>query len=261
MNFDFLFILTTLTLISGGISLVDLIFWKKKRAAAQDPKLVEYSHAFFPVFLLVLLIRSFIAEPFRVPTGSLEPTVMPGALLLVTQYNYGLRLPVWGTKIIPTGELKRGQIVVFHWPVDHSVDFVKRVIGLPGDHISYINKVLYVNGQVMPQQFVGYATDSDGTNSRRWPVKIMQENLDGVSHQIYVCANQNQCPVPAQNFDNLVVPAGEYFMMGDNRDNSDDSRSWGFVKDDLIVGRAVFIWFSWDSATSRVRWDQLGSIK
>jgi len=268
MSFDFPFILVCATVISGLIWLVDSLLWVKKRQAlatannqsASRPKVVEYARSFFPVLLIVLLIRSFVAQPFRVPTGSLEPTVQPVEFLLVNQFAYGLRLPVWHSKIVPISEPKRGDIVVFRWPVNPKIDFVKRVIGLPGDHISYVNKVLTINGKKASQKLVGYAVDSDG-GSRNWPVKVMQENLLGVIHKIYVCAKQAQCPTQqVHNFYNLVVPKGHYFMMGDNRDNSEDSRIWGFVSEKALIGKAFLIWLSWDTKTSSIRWQRIGTI-
>lgn len=258
MNFDFLLILTGLMLISGLIWLVDALVWKKQRASDENqPKLVEYARSFFPVFLIVLIIRSFIGQIFHVPTGSLEPTVAAGDFIVVSQYNYGFRLPVTNKIAIPTGKPKRGDIVVFHWPVNPSVDFVKRTIGLPGDHVSYIDKVLYINGKAMPQKLVGYRTDDDADGRGSWPVKIMQEDLDGIKHDILVCVDPQRCPSPTQNFYDVVVPKGQYLMMGDNRDNSEDGRSWGFVPASDLVGKAQFVLFSWNAKTGSPRWGRI----
>lgn len=270
MIFDFPTILVLVTIFTGVVSLVDVIYchyMKKKGRAAEcehKPVIIDYSRSFFPVLLLVLVIRSFIAQPYRVPTGSLEPTVMPGDFILVTQYDYGLRLPAWSKKIINIGEPKNGHIALFFWPVNHAVTFVKRVIGLPGDHISYINKVLYLNGKKAEQTFVGYATDQNSADGPVWRDKVYEENLNGVKHKIYVCAeNEPNCPNPMDtNFYNLVVPPGHYFMMGDNRDDSDDSRAWGFVSEKELIGRARYVWMNWDPfATSwakKIQWNRFG---
>ena len=274
MNFNFPLILLAATAISGVIYLCDVLLWAKKRHAStygKLPLLVDYARSFFPVLLAVLIIRSFIIQPFRVPTGSLEPTVMPGDFILVNQFAYGLRFPVWGWHFLPIGEPKHGDIVVFHWPVDPSKDFVKRVIGLPGDRISYINKVLYINDQEMPQKFVRTATDTNGGNSGSWPVNVVDESFGSETHQIYVCplstsvggtsvGGTSSCPNSTmQNFYDVVVPKDHYFMMGDNRDDSDDSRFWGFVPEKNLVGKAFMVFFSWNSATNSPRWNRIGT--
>lgn len=256
MNFDFPTILVLATIFTGVVSLVDLIYcrittkkWQfRETEEEKKPILIDYSRSFFPVLLIVLLFRSFVAQPYRVPTGSLEPTVMPGDFLFVTQYNYGLRLPAWGNKIIPVGEPQKGQIALFYWPVNPRLTFVKRVIGVPGDHISYVNKVLFVNGKEAKRRLIGHATDRNDPNGPSWPVDIYEEDLNGIKHKIYICSpNAADCPnQESHDFYNLVVPQGKYFMMGDNRDDSDDSRDWGFVPDSALIGRARIIWMNWD---------------
>ena len=205
-----------------------------------------------------------MVQPYRVPTGSLEPTVIPGDLILVNQFAYGLRMPVWMKTLVSIGEPKKGQIALFYWPVNPRITFVKRVIGVPGDHISYINKVLTINGKKATQKFIGYSTDTNGGPT--WRVAIYEENLNGVKHKIYVCPKGSvNCPSDSRphNFYNLVVPKGEYFMMGDNRDNSDDSRDWGFVPERNLIGKALFVWMSWDSSaknwTKKIRWSRIGT--
>lgn len=262
MSFDFPLILFMLTVLSGVIALVDWILRRmrsKKNLPAlytEPPIAIEYARAFFPVLLIVFCIRSFIIQPYRVPTGSLEPTVMAGDFILVNQFQYGLKFPVWNQTLIPVSHPKRGQIALFHYPVNKAVTFVKRVIGLPGDHISYINKILYINGKKMPQKFIRDGLDvPDGDI----PVKIYQEDLDGVKHLIY-----RRADVPARNFYNLVVPKGEYLMMGDNRDNSDDSLYWGFVPAKNFIGEAFLVWMSWNSYTpnwsDKIRWHRIGTV-
>ncbi len=262
MNANFLTFLFCITLIAGLISLVDILFWRRQRKLTvipKQPKLVEYSRSFFPLLLLMLVIRSFIGQLFVVPTGSLAPTIMPKAYIVVNQFAYGLRLPLWEKKIISIGQPKRGDIVLFHSPVQPHEDLIKRLIGLPGDHISYINKVLYINGKKASQQFMRYTTDTDANHlGMHWTVKVMQENLLGVKHLIYICTvGDDNCPAErAGDFYNLVVPKGEYFMMGDNRDDSDDGRFWGFVPENNIMAKGSLVLLSWNRETSRVRWRQ-----
>jgi signal peptidase I len=262
MNANFLTLLFCATVFTGVISLIDKYLWQPKRRVAgiqKQPKIAEYCRSFFGVLFIVLIIRSFIGQLFVVPTGSLEPTIMPKAFILVDQFSYGIRLPLFETKIIPIGEPKVGDITLFHSPVRPNMDLIKRVIGVPGDKISYINKVLYVNGKEATQKFVGYTTDS-GEDGSTWTVKIMQENLNGVVHNIYVCPKSStNCPL-SQNkgdFKNLIVPQGEYFMMGDNRDNSDDGRFWGFVPEKDIMGKGWRVLFSWNTTANKIRWDQV----
>ena len=262
MNANFLTFLFCITVIAGLISLVDMVFWQRQRklaAVTKQPKVVEYSRSFFPVLLFVLVVRSFIGQFYTVPTGSLEPTIMPKAYIVVNQFAYGLRLPVWEKKIISIGKPKRGDIILFHSPVQPNKDLIKRLIGLPGDHISYINKVLYINGKKATQKFIGYTTDTNGNASGDWTVKIMQENLLGVKHNIYVCPDtDNHCPGVGANSDfyDLIVPEGKYFMMGDNRDDSDDGRFWGFVPENNIMGKGWRVLLSWNREVGRMRWHQ-----
>lgn len=250
--FDFPFILTALVLISGIISLLDIIFWAKKRSKSTKPMfLIEYSRSFFPVLLLVWVIRSFIIQPYRVPTGSLEPTVLPGDLIVVNQFAYGLRVPVINFKIWNIGEPKTGDIALFRWPKDPSVIFVKRVIGTPGDHIIYKNKVLTINGDRAWQVPLGIDLDSEA--SLPAIVQRKSEQLTNKTHEIFIRPGYNA----GGDFD-LVVPKNSYFMMGDNRDGSDDSRYWGFVPERNFIGKAFGIWMSWDSKNTSVRLRRIG---
>jgi signal peptidase I len=253
MNINFPLILVIVVLASGLVALIDKLFFARKRASdAPRPGFIDACYSLFPILLLVLVIRSFLVEPFHIPSGSLKPTLLTGDLILVNKYDYGLRLPVLDTKILKVSEPKLGDIVVFHWPVNPSIDFIKRVIGVPGDRISYINKVLYVNGQKASQQLIGYAVDSNDSGPV-WTVQKLQENLLGIQHDIYINPQQ-----PAIDFTDLVVPKGQYFVMGDNRDDSEDSRYWGFVPEKYLVGKAFLIWLSWDSNNWRVRWSRIG---
>jgi signal peptidase I len=253
-NIGILPLLLVLTLASFLIWIIDKICFEKKRKAAKtkEPMLVDYARSLWWIFLVVLVIRSFIIQPFRVPTGSLEPTIMPNDFIVVSQYAYGLRLPVWHKKILNIGEPKRGDIVVFRSPSEPGIDFVKRTIGLPGDHIVYKNKTLYINGKEMKQTYLGDAVDIDQSNEGGGsPVSVMQENLNGVKHRIYLF---KQGGMPA-HFD-FTVPKGYYFMMGDNRDNSSDSRVWGFMPQSAIIGKALMIFFSWDNG---INWSRIGN--
>lgn len=248
---NFALILVILSFISGVFYLLDILFWAKRRSQEQKPnKIIEYSRSFFPVFFIVLLLRSFLIEPFRIPSGSLEPTLLVGDFVAVNKFAYGLRLPVIEKKIIPIANPKTGQIAVFRWPPEPSYDYIKRVIGTPGDKVSYHNKVLTINGQEVKQTFVEYTTDESSGR----PVAKYKEDLNGVVHDIFIRPD-----LPAVDFD-IVVPEGNYFMMGDNRDDSADSRFWGFVPDSYLRGKAFLVWMSWNGKTDSVRWSRIGSL-
>lgn len=248
---NFALILVILSALTGLIYLLDILFWQKKRIVGQNPsKLIEYSRSFFPVFFVVLLLRSFLFEPFRIPSGSLEPTLLVGDFLAVNKFAYGFRLPVIEKQIIPVAHPKTGEIAVFRWPPNPSFDYIKRVIGVPGDHVQYHNKVLTLNGHKAAQTFVEYTTDESSGNA----VAQYKENLNGREHDIFIRPD-----VEAVDVD-VIVPKGHYFMMGDNRDDSADSRFWGFVPDANLRGKAILIWMSWDSHTAMIRWKKLGSL-
>lgn len=240
-----------LSVISGAIVLVDILFFAKKRQPQQKPnRLIEYARSFFPIFLVVLLLRSFLIEPFRIPSGSLEPTLQVGDFLAVNKFIYGIRLPVWEKKIISVKAPKRGDIIVFRWPPNPTYDYIKRVIGIPGDTVAYHHKVLFINGVEAKQSFDKYTIDESSGS----PVAEYQENLLGVKHAIYRRSN-----IPGQDFE-ITVPPKHYFVMGDNRDDSADSRYWGLVGDEYIRGKAFVIWMSWDGKTYRIRWNRLGKL-
>lgn len=252
MNFELL--LSIAVLVTGVISLMDWLIWapRRKKQNVDKPKpMIEYARSFFPILLLVLLLRSFLAEPFRIPSGSEKPDLLIGDFIVTNKFAYGIRLPVFHYKIMAMGEPKRGDIVVFLWPRDTATYYIKRVIGLPGDVITYKNKQLTINGCPVPQELLGERTDQD--QSKKWPVLLKRENLLGVKHLIYLRPDQ-----PVDDF-SVTVPRGNYFMMGDNRDNSYDSRYWGFVPEKDLIGKAFLIFFSWDSLHNRVRWERIGS--
>jgi len=257
----FLLILLLLTIFSGIVVLVDnlLIRYQKKNdipiPKEKDHIIVDYARSLFPVFLIVFLLRAFVAQPFKVPTGSLEPTVMPGDFILVTQFDYGLKIPVWHTTLIPTSEPKRGQIALFRWPVNPHVTFVKRVIGVPGDTISYINKVLYINGKECKQTFIKNSYDLE--SGHKISAKKYEENLLGIKHMIL-----RRSDTPVEDFKNLKIPKGEYLMMGDNRDDSDDGRDWGLVPAKNFIGEAQFVFFNWNSNEpwgKKISWSRIGT--
>ena len=218
----------------------------------RQPTWIEYSGSFFPVLALVFFLRSFLYEPFKIPSSSMVPTLTVGDLILVNKFTYGIRLPILNRKIIDLGTPQRGDVMVFKYPKDLSLDYIKRVVGVPGDKIVYRNKRLTVNGQALVYQpLADYLDDERLTYSKQ-----LQENLTGRDHKIL---NDENAPSYVQNPDAFpqhelctynaegfacTVPAGQYFMMGDNRDNSLDSRYWGFVPDKNIVGKAFFVWMN-----------------
>lgn len=261
MIIDLPLILLCLTVFSGIVAFLDYLLRGRKKPEEKLPLITDYARSLFPVFLIVLLLRSFVAQPYRVPSGSLEPTVIPGDFILVNQYDYGLHLPVWRNQIIAVSHPKRGQIALFHWPVDPHITFVKRVIGVPGDTVSYVNKVLTINGKVMKQKFLGFNVIRQG--GQQIKMAKYEENLDGLKHGIYVCAKGiKNCPSQGHDFYHLKIPAGYYLMMGDNRDDSDDSRDWGLVPVNHFIGRAMFVWMSWDSYApwyKKIRWGRIGT--
>jgi signal peptidase I len=291
MDINFPLILVLATFATGFIWLLDHFLWQPKRELATteiqqavevqgndvgDPKqgfsvnslsevssvnkaaltgeqdvpwLVDISRSFFPVLLIVLILRSFLVEPFQIPSGSMLPTLEVGDFILVNKFAYGVRLPVLGTKIIKVGEPQRGDVFVFHHPGD-GVNYIKRVIGLPGDHIKYENKTLYINGIKVKTQFVANIELGSQPMSQ-----LYVEQLGKVKHDIYIMPSQTN-----GKEGEWTVPKGEYFAMGDNRDNSNDSRYWGFVPEKNIVGKAFAIWMNWKSFTTLPSFSRVGSI-
>jgi len=280
MNFDFPAFLVLASAVTGGIWLVDaLVFAPRRRrlvqaAAAADggmsgvavyrePVLVEYARSFFPVIFAVLLLRSFVVEPFRIPSNSMMPTLLTGDFILVNKFAYGLRLPVSNTKIVDLGEPRHGDVVVFKYPQDDKTDYIKRIIGLPGDEIGYQNKTVYLNGQPQGQlpigRYAGVASGAVMTGARE-----AVENLDGVEHHTLIRQGAPDLPPGCRVLaaGPIRVPPNQYFVMGDNRDNSNDSRCWGFVPEENLVGKAFAIWMHWDSERDGIpiAWDRLGHV-
>lgn len=257
MNFNFELILFYATLVTGVLALIDIIFFAPMRRAKHQEQpswLFEYARSFFPILLIVFLLRSFLFEPFRIPSGSLEPTLLMGDFILVNKFNYGVRLPVIHKKIWDDHMPKRGDIMVFRWPPDPSYNFIKRVIGVPGDHISYVNKELIINGKKIPQTFFKESLAED-ESGETWRAVEKIEDLLGVKHHIFLNANKD-----SRDFYDIKVPDGQYFVMGDNRDDSADSRYWGFVPDENVVGKATLVWMSWNGSNMNVRWGRLGQL-
>jgi signal peptidase I len=260
MNFDFALILVIATLVTGIGWIIDKLVYEKPRVAtfkkAQEgmdaeltkkmkekidttPWWSDFSRSMFPVLAIVLIVRSFLVEPFQIPSGSMLPTLKIGDFILVNKYDYGLRLPVLGTKIIPVGEPERGDVVVFKYPKKPSQNYIKRLVGLPGDVITYKDKSIYVNGTLQPLKLQAKLPP---INPR---TLLLEETLGDVTHEIY-----NELTIPSGGPREWTVPEGHYFVMGDNRDNSNDSRMWGFVPDSMLVGHAFAVWMHWPKFTS-----------
>lgn len=250
MNFALMMLL--LIALTGVISMLDRLIWRKQRGLNQkEPWYVEYSLSFFPVILVVFILRSFLFEPFRIPSGSMLPTLLVGDFILVNKFTYGIRLPVINQKIIAMNDPKAGDVVVFRYPEDPSLDYIKRVIAVGGDTITYANKRLFINDKPLKVTENGKFSSPDaGVEADRF-----QETVGTTTHQMMII--NERPPIDLNNVrqfkgieycrysDNgfsCKVPAGHYFVMGDNRDGSSDSRYWGFVPDNHLVGQAVFVW-------------------
>jgi signal peptidase I len=237
------FWLVSITALSGVIILLYRLFASKRtRQSDHPPVLLDYARSFFPVLLVVIVLRSFVAEPFRIPSGSMIPTLHIGDFILVQKYAYGIRLPVVHTKIMEVGEPQRGDVMVFRYPRDPSINYIKRVIGLPGDRISWTeDKQLIINGKkIVYSDAKEHEVD---TPYGKATARILNEKLPSdagdVDHNIQIFLGKTHAT-------DVVVPDNSYFVMGDNRDNSSDSRVWGFVPEKNIVGKAVFIWMHWN---------------
>jgi signal peptidase I len=291
---DFSAVLLLITVVTGLVWWVDVLILSKMRneaarAAGKDPTAipepgtVDYARSFFPVALVVLLLRSFVFEPFRIPSDSMMPTLLAGDFIIVNKYSYGLRLPVINKKLLSVGSPQRGDVVVFRYPKDPSVNYIKRLVGLPGDHVEIRNDRLVINGTPVPFNVVGTYNDGCYIN-----MQLAQEHLGNHVHDALLCpggqAALNITPTapPSCNRHEArgyfcgdrqaaalfgepqvvteVVPPGSYLMIGDNRDNSEDGRAWGFVPEDNLVGKATRIWFNWDLQRSGGPiWGRIGS--
>ena len=220
----------------------------KVQAEASRPGWIGFIRSIFSVLILVLVVRSFVAEPFRIPSSSMKPTLLAGDFVVVNKFAYGMKLPISGTKLIKIGEPKRGDVIVFR--AQGSQDMIKRIVGLPGDHIKYKNKTLYVNNKPVPVENLGFARDSEGLLYHK------KETLDSKVHQLYLNPNRGE---PDYKFSSVTVPEGNYFMMGDNRDNSVDSRFWGLLEEHRIIGKAFATWLSYETEDGfKIRWQRIG---
>lgn len=243
-------------LASKGIEKIDGNLAEAREKLLMQPWWLDWTAGLFPVILIVFLLRSFLFEPFKIPSGSMVPTLLVGDLILVNKFHYGVRLPVINKKIIDNNPVKRGDVMVFRYPLDTRQDYIKRVVGIPGDEVAYLNQRLTINGQLVPTTSLGEHYDEDSLSY----APMYSEKLGEVEHKIrvdlrrlgYYGPDPKRFPM-AENCryspEGVVckVPPGHYFMMGDNRDNSQDSRFWGFVPDENIVGRAFFVWMNFSN--------------
>ncbi|MBK7249959.1 MAG: signal peptidase I [Gammaproteobacteria bacterium] len=251
----------------------------KDFAQIREPGTVDYARSFFPVALIVLLLRSFVFEPFRIPSDSMMPTLLDGDFIVVNKYAYGLRLPVVHREIVPVGRPQRGDVVVFRYPPDPSINYIKRLVGLPGDRVTVLADRLIVNGEPVPFREIGRYDDGCYLNMR-----LAVEQLGRHEHEVMFCHTPGEISVPPLascnrdqprsyvceepgvaglpepgDRENIVVPPGQYLMIGDNRDNSLDGRYFGFVPEDHLVGKATRIWFNWDLQRSGgPQWRRIG---
>jgi len=264
---NFALILFLALLVTGLIWLADHLFFARGRAAdAKLPLLVDYSKSFFPVILIVFVLRSFLVEPFKIPSGSMLPTLLIGDFILVNKFEYGIRLPVVNRKVIELGSPKRGDVMVFRYPSDPALDYIKRVVGVPGDVVEYRDKRLAINGEPVPMRSDGhYEYTASGLNFVRaetWRERLgehehlamtQREMPPIIVHQVEGdFPFRDHCAYDDSGF-RCVVPSAHYFTLGDNRDASNDSRYWGFVPDENIVGRAFFIWWNFDDFLNTVK--------
>ncbi|MDR1996370.1 signal peptidase I [Azonexus sp.] len=260
---NFALILLVLLVVTGVLYAINLKLRKQRPAGAKEPVWVVWGADFFLVILVVFVLRSFIVEPFKIPSGSMIPTLLVGDFILVNKYTYGIRLPVINKKIISVNEPQRGDVMVFRYPEDPSLDYIKRVIGTPGDVVSYQNKRLSVNGEPVEMTRI----DDYLHPERLYYSEQYLAKFGNVEHRLLNDADAPAFVPDAERFpyrENCTynaagvickVPAGHYFMMGDNRDNSRDSRSWGFVPEENIVGKAFFIWLNFSDLS------RIGSFK
>jgi signal peptidase I len=257
MVFDFSFVLVALAALTGTIWGLDRLFFEARRRAggqAKDPVLVDYARSFFPVIVIVLVLRSFLYEPFRIPSDSMMPTLVHGDFIFVNKWRYGLRLPVVNTRIAEIGEPKRGDVVVFRKPSDPSLVLIKRLVGMPGDTVQVIGTQVWINGKpsrIEPGELYS------GPKSEQYPfTRVGEETLGEVSHAVLLV--QTRIGLEGE----WQVPAGHYFMMGDNRNNSQDSRypDVGFVPEANIIGKAEAIWLSFDPDRKwHLLWHRMGT--
>ena len=253
---DLEFWLVFITFLAG---IIWLAYWLlnrgKDKTQEDEPIIVEYARSFFPVLLLVVFLRSFVAEPFRIPSGSMMPTLEVGDFILVNKFAYGIRLPVFRKKIISVGEPKRGDVFVFRYPERPWQNFIKRVVGLPGDTIRWQADKLYVNGELIPNTDDGTYVAVDQTGMKT-EAKRQKENLTGVEHDIIFYPRY---PAVFAREREVTVPEGKYFAMGDNRFGSHDSRFWGFVPKENLVGKALVVWMHYAGNNDGLNFSRIGT--
>jgi signal peptidase I len=287
---DFSLVLVIVVAVAAAVWVLDKLLFapmRQRAAAARGqplsavalPVTVDYARSFLPVFLIVLVVRSFIFEPFRIPSDSMMPTLLDGDFIAVNKFAYGLRLPVVNRKIVPIAEPQRGDVVVFHYPPDPAINYIKRLVGLPGDRVQVKNDQLIINGQPVALESAG--TFDDGCYLG---MHLSWEQLGDHRHKALSCPTPGSIAAPAVatcnrkldrsyqcgdidtstladsgDYDEVTVPAGHYLMIGDNRDNSSDGRYWGFVPENYLVGKATRIWFNWDVQRSGgPAWSRIG---
>ena len=248
--------LVVLTLFTGLVWLLDKFVLAKRRAAreglldeAAEPAVVDYSKAFFPILAVVLILRSFVAEPFRIPSNSMMPTLLTGDFILVNKFTYGLRLPINNRKVVALGEPERGDVVVFRPPHHPEQDWIKRVVGLPGDRISYQANQVLLNGEPLPYKLVG-TYEGKGNGAEMTGAEELRESLGGVEHSVL---ERTDLPFTDPGEGEWEVPPGHYFVMGDNRDNSEDSRYWGLLPEKNLRGKAFLVWMNFDGGVDFTR--------
>jgi signal peptidase I len=277
MNIDFAAVLVVLTGMTGSIWLLDTLVLAPRRAVLVSgadklrpvasiklPWYVDLSKSFFPVILAVLMLRSFIIEPFRIPSESMVPTLLKGDFILVNKFTYGLRLPVLNTKMISNDLPQRGDVVVFRYPPDPVVVYIKRVVGLPGDRVAYHGKQLFINGQKvmltpLPNDpaMLGYQQFDEQFGETKHRIQILANGHWGLTE--FWSGLQSHHDLDGSVSWNYQVQPGHYFVMGDNRDNSSDGRVWGPVPEENLIGKAFFIWMNWDCITFNGQCGRIGN--